>query len=79
LLALAREEGRVLITEDKDFGELVFLRGLPHPGEAFEPRMAVAFGESQKQAFHLDASAFPQKTACALRAETDQTFHQQDA
>jgi len=32
LLALAREEHRVLITEDKDFGELVFLRGLPHPG-----------------------------------------------
>ena len=32
LLALAREESRVLITEDKDFGELVFLRGLPHPG-----------------------------------------------
>ncbi len=32
LLALAREENRVLITEDKDFGELVFLRGLAHPG-----------------------------------------------
>ena len=32
LLALARNEGRVLLTEDKDFGELVFLRGLPHPG-----------------------------------------------
>ena len=32
LLALAREEGRVLITEDKDFGELVFLRGMAHPG-----------------------------------------------
>ena len=32
LLALAREEDRVLVTEDKDFGELVFLRGLPHPG-----------------------------------------------
>jgi len=31
LMALAREEDRVLITEDKDFGELVFLRGLPHP------------------------------------------------
>ena len=31
LLALAREEHRVLVTEDKDFGELVFLRGLPHP------------------------------------------------
>ena len=26
----ARDDGRVLITEDKDFGELVFLRGLPH-------------------------------------------------
>lgn len=32
LLALALEEERVLITEDKDFGELVFLRRLPHPG-----------------------------------------------
>ena len=32
LLAFAREEDRVLVTEDKDFGELVFLRGLPHPG-----------------------------------------------
>ena len=31
LLALAYEEQRVLVTEDKDFGELVFLRGLPHP------------------------------------------------
>ena len=31
LLALAREEGRILITEDKDFGELVFLQRLPHP------------------------------------------------
>ena len=32
LLALARDEGRVLITEDKDFGELVFVRGMAHPG-----------------------------------------------
>lgn len=31
LLALAYEEHRVLITEDKDFGELVFLHRLPHP------------------------------------------------
>ena len=30
LLALANEEQRVLITEDKDFGELVFVRRLPH-------------------------------------------------
>ena len=31
LLALAYEEHRVLITEDKDFGELVFLRRRRHP------------------------------------------------
>ena len=31
LLALAREEQRIIITEDKDFGELAFVRGLPHP------------------------------------------------
>ena len=30
LLALAYREDRVLVTEDKDFGELVFLRRLPH-------------------------------------------------
>ncbi len=32
LLALALGENRVLITEDKDFGELVFLVGRPHAG-----------------------------------------------
>ena len=31
LLTLAYEEQRILITEDKDFGELVFLRRAPHP------------------------------------------------
>ena len=31
ILALALEEERVLVTEDKDFGELVFVRRLPHP------------------------------------------------
>ena len=30
LLALALEEERVIITLDKDFGELVFLRRMPH-------------------------------------------------
>ena len=30
LMALALEEQRVLVTEDKDFGELVFVRRLPH-------------------------------------------------
>lgn len=31
LLALAMHEEQVLVTEDKDFGELVFVRRLPHP------------------------------------------------
>ena len=31
LLALATEGRRILVTEDKDFGELVFVRRLPHP------------------------------------------------
>ena len=31
ILALATEEGRTTITEDKDFGELIFLRRLAHP------------------------------------------------
>ena len=30
VLAMAVEEGRILITEDKDFGELVFVRRLPY-------------------------------------------------
>lgn len=30
VLAIAVEEGRILITEDKDFGELVFVRRLPY-------------------------------------------------
>ena len=31
ILAMALAEDRVLVTEDKDFGELVFVRRLPHP------------------------------------------------
>ena len=31
LLALANGERRVLVTEDKDFGELVFVRRMEHP------------------------------------------------
>ena len=30
IMELARQEDRVLITEDKDFGELVFVRDRPH-------------------------------------------------
>lgn len=29
LMALALQDGRVLVTEDKDFGELIFVRRLP--------------------------------------------------
>ena len=31
LLAPASEQDRILITKDKDFGELVFVQYLPHP------------------------------------------------
>lgn len=32
VLAIARREGRILITNDRDFGELVFKRGHLHTG-----------------------------------------------
>ncbi|MGE3272265.1 MAG: DUF5615 family PIN-like protein, partial [Chloroflexota bacterium] len=32
VLALAAEEERILITADRDFGELIFCLGLPHQG-----------------------------------------------
>lgn len=32
VLALAHGEGRILITNDRDFGELVFRRHAPHAG-----------------------------------------------
>ena len=31
ILSLATAEQRTIITEDKDFGDLIFLHGLPHP------------------------------------------------
>lgn len=31
ILNLALQEARVLVTEDKDFGELIFVHRLPHP------------------------------------------------
>ena len=42
LLALANDEQRVLITEDKDFGELVYLRGLRHSGVVRFVQMTVS-------------------------------------
>lgn len=35
VLAIARREGRVLITNDRDFGELIVRRNLPHTGVIF--------------------------------------------
>jgi len=32
ILEIARQEGRVLVTLDKDFGELAIVRGMPHSG-----------------------------------------------
>ena len=41
ILDLALAEGRILITEDKDFGELAFVRKLPCPGIIRFVEMAV--------------------------------------
>ena len=35
VLAIARSEGRILITNDRDFGELIIRRGLAHTGVIF--------------------------------------------
>ena len=32
ILSFAHHEGRILVTLDKDFGELAIVRGLPHSG-----------------------------------------------
>lgn len=32
VLGLARQEGRIVVTEDKDFGELIFVQRRPHSG-----------------------------------------------
>lgn len=58
LLALAIEQQRVLITEDKDFGELVFVRRLPHPCIIRFVGMSVAEKAAAMRdliAYHADA------------------------
>jgi predicted nuclease of predicted toxin-antitoxin system len=32
VLAIAAQEGRILLTSDRDFGELIFVRAQPHSG-----------------------------------------------
>jgi len=35
VLAIARDEQRILVVADRDFGELIFHQGLPHTGVIF--------------------------------------------
>lgn len=44
ILDLARSEGRIAITNDRDFGELIWRKRLPHTGVIFF-RMPVATAE----------------------------------
>ena len=60
LLAYARDDGRVLITEDKDFGELVFFTGtaarLCCPPRGHEPESeACCHAESDRKPWERDA------------------------
>jgi len=49
VLALAQREGRILITDDRDFGELVFLHGRPHHGVIY-----LRLGEDAKLTTKID-------------------------
>ncbi|MFW5867297.1 MAG: DUF5615 family PIN-like protein [Armatimonadota bacterium] len=49
VLSLARDQQRVLITTDKDFGDLVFLRDEPHAGILLV-RMANSSGRERAKA-----------------------------
>ena len=42
LLARAESEDRILITIDKDFGELIYLHGIPHAGLIRLPEVRMA-------------------------------------
>jgi predicted nuclease of predicted toxin-antitoxin system len=42
VLSRANEEGRILITFDRDYGELIYLRGLPCPAGLIYIRFAPA-------------------------------------
>ena len=46
LLDLAQREGRILITNDRDFGELIWRRQIPHSGVIFF-RMPAATAEEK--------------------------------
>jgi predicted nuclease of predicted toxin-antitoxin system len=56
VLSIARDEGRILITNDRDFGELIFRRRLDHAGVIL---------------FRLGEEEFPTKVAWLKRVLAD--------
>lgn len=62
VMGLARHERRVLITEDKDFGQLVFAAGLPASGVIF-----VRYPVSAR-------SVLPQVVVDLVKAEQEKLF-----
>ena len=57
ILNLALQEARILVTEDKDFGELIFVHRLPHPAivRFFEMRVEEQVGAMQELLAHYSA------------------------
>jgi predicted nuclease of predicted toxin-antitoxin system len=53
VLALARQEGRILVVADRDFGELIFHQGLPHSGVLF---YRLPGADLQTKIDHLDTA-----------------------
>ena len=51
VLAIANSEQRILITNDRDFGELIFRLGLPHSGVILF-RLGAASQEEKSMEFH---------------------------
>ena len=50
IMERAFSEGRVLITEDSDFGELVYASGRPSPGRRRVTRASASHGENARPA-----------------------------
>lgn len=63
VLALAVETGRILVTRDRDFGELTFLRQLPTPPAIIYIRLR-----------HVQLDAYGILLAGFLEREADRVF-----
>lgn len=80
ILAIAREEGRILITQDRDFGELVFRRGHPHAGVIFFRLTTTRLSVKTARLSHI-LSAYPDQlsqylvvTEHSVRVRRSRTF-----